>query len=249
MRGTGFLFEGQGKGCSGLGRISGTAHLISLLAVLISLVSFGKQEVGGLLPFLAYPLVMIIAGKLSPGPIFRVYTAILPLFFCLFLSALIFGGESRIEGYSMKGGLASGVSLLLKGTLTTVSMLCFVSLKGFDGLMVSLKSLKIPDFFVHVLAMMVRYISILAEEALVITRAYRLRAPGRKGVYWRDWGSMGGQWFIRTYRRSERIRCAMDLRGGNGSFTTAGFSEKSGAVGFLWTGFWLLFCLAAVRIF
>ena len=242
--GTQFLLEHKSDNPSPLQGISATAQLISLLAVLISLVSFGKYEVLRLLPFGVYPIIMISAGKLSPGPVFRIYLTVLPLFFCFFLSSLIFGKETLLlfDRYRVRGGFVSGSALLVKGTLTILSVLSLVSLKGFTGLLGAMKKLRIPEFFILVLAMMVRYISIMVEEAVIITRAYQLRAPARKGVYWRDWGPMGGQWFIRTFRRGERIRCAMDLRGGDSEHTNAGYTEKIGKKDLLWTVSWIGFC-------
>jgi len=240
-----FLLDQKTKKAILLDRIAAGSHFIVLFLIVLTVVSFGKREIAGLLPFLAYPLVMILLGRTSFVLLLRIYATVLPLFFFFTLSNLFFARDRVLlfGTREVSEGLVMSLSLILKGSITIFSVLSFIGLKGFRGLLSALKKLRVPDFFVMILSLTARYITVLLEEALVMTRAYLLRAPGHKGVYWKDWGPMGGQWFIRTYKRGERIQNAMDCRGGQTEYALSLLDEKTGVSGILWILFWLLFCL------
>ncbi len=148
----------------------------------------------------------------------------------------------------MREGVVMSLSLVLKGMVSILSVLSFISLKGFSGLSKALMELRVPRFFVLILSLTVRYIALLLEEVSVIIRAYHLRAPGRQGVYWKDWGPLGGQWFIRTYKRAERIQNAIDCRGGQAEYSLGVHSVKPGLPGVLWFLFWLIYSVTVFRL-
>ncbi len=241
-----FLLEHSTRKEVPLNRIPAGAHFVVLLLLVLTVVSYGKFEVARLLPFLLYPLLMILLGKSSLPLLVGIYVTVLPLFFFFALSNLLFARAPYPlpGGHAVTEGAVMSLSLVLKGTITIFSVLSFIGLKGFRGLIAALKNLRVPLFFIMILSMTARYIAVLMEEALVMTRAYRLRAPGHRGVYWKDWGPMGGQWFIRTYKRGERIQNAMECRGGQAEHTMTPYHEKMGAGGILWILGWLVFCLA-----
>ncbi len=56
-----------------------------------------------------------------------------------------------------------------------------------------------------------------------MTLAYKLRAPGQKGIHVSAWGSFLGQLLLRSMDRAEEIYTAMKMRGFNGEFI---YSEK-----------------------
>ncbi|MDD3108585.1 MAG: energy-coupling factor transporter transmembrane component T, partial [Alistipes sp.] len=61
-----------------------------------------------------------------------------------------------------------------------------------------------------------RYLFVLLQEALSMTRARDARSFGRRSYPLRVWGVMIGQLLIRTFERAERIHRAMLSRGFDG---------------------------------
>ena len=51
-----------------------------------------------------------------------------------------------------------------------------------------------------------------------MTDAYRLRAPGQKGIHISAWGSFLGQLLLRSMDRAEELYSSMTLRGFRGEF-------------------------------
>lgn len=54
-----------------------------------------------------------------------------------------------------------------------------------------------------------------------MTLAYKLRAPGQKGIHVSAWGSFLGQLLLRSMDRAEDLYTAMKIRGFNGEFIYA----------------------------
>lgn len=86
-----------------------------------------------------------------------------------------------------------------------------------------LKALRVPKLIVDIVGFMVRYLFILADEALRMIRARTSRSPvlvdvRRPGVVWqaRTAGMMVGNLFLRSLDRSERVHAAMLSRGYDG---------------------------------
>ena len=48
--------------------------------------------------------------------------------------------------------------------------------------------------------------------------AYKLRAPGQRGIHISAWGSFLGQLLLRSMDRAEELYAGMQLRGFNGEF-------------------------------
>ena len=53
--------------------------------------------------------------------------------------------------------------------------------------------LRMPGMLVTLLLLTYRYVGVMTEELAVMTDAYRLRAPGQKGIHYSAWGSFLGQ--------------------------------------------------------
>lgn len=92
-----------------------------------------------------------------------------------------------------------------------------------SDLLWGLGALKVPALLVSIVGFMIRYLFILADEALRMVRARTARSPGlpgvrRPGLNWqgRMTGMMVGSLFLRSLERSERVHAAMLSRGYDG---------------------------------
>jgi cobalt/nickel transport system permease protein len=71
------------------------------------------------------------------------------------------------------------------------------------------------------LSFMFRYLFVLAEEAVRMSRAYQSRCPRRQTLKdAENTGRLAGALMLRTYNRAERIYLAMLSRGFSGEFRT-----------------------------
>jgi cobalt/nickel transport system permease protein len=95
-------------------------------------------------------------------------------------------------------------------------------------LMHALRHLRVPGVLVAVISFMYRYLFILADEVLRLTRAREARSAGPAqgrgcgSILWRAKvaGGKAGQLFLRSYERSERVYNAMLARGYQGQLLT-----------------------------
>ena len=71
---------------------------------------------------------------------------------------------------------------------------------------------------VTLLLLTYRYIGLMLNEVSVMTQAYKLRAPGQKGIHISAWGSFLGQLLLRSMDRAEELYNSMGLRGFAGEF-------------------------------
>jgi cobalt/nickel transport system permease protein len=84
----------------------------------------------------------------------------------------------------------------------------------FSGLLRVMQRLGVPWLLVTTLALMYRYLFVLANEAERMRRARASRTFTRQRCHlWRSLGTLLGQLFVRTSERSERIYAAMCARG------------------------------------
>jgi len=191
------------------------SKLLATIVYLIAVVSFDRYETIGLLPFVFYPLVLILLAELPVVPLLKRLLMVEPL---------IIGIGILNPLFDPKGWIAFA-SIMIKSGLTVTACLVLVSTTGLDKIAQALRTLKVPGIFVLQLLLTFRYISLLTEELARMARAYALRASRRKGVRLKDGGSFVGQLLLRTYDRAQRVYHAMKLRGFSGEFHAYGQSK------------------------
>jgi cobalt/nickel transport system permease protein len=105
-------------------------------------------------------------------------------------------------------------TMLVKTTLCLLTMILLSSTTPFSALLDVMKRARVPDILVSTLALMYRYLFVLADEAQRMRRARASRTfrPGRWWT-WHALGSVIGQLFVRSTERAERIYAAMIARG------------------------------------
>ncbi|MDE5796771.1 MAG: energy-coupling factor transporter transmembrane protein EcfT, partial [Muribaculaceae bacterium] len=75
----------------------------------------------------------------------------------------------------------------------------------------------VPSVLTTQLMMVYRYMTVLLQESLDMTRARQARGYRGSNMSLTMWGTYCGQLFLRTVARSERIHRAMLARGFDGS--------------------------------
>ena len=193
---------------------------LKILVALFFVLSILLTDSGNLLEFAIYGLIiasLVIISRIPPLFILKRSLMIIPFIVLISLFLLFdrtglsaeYSGEVLFRGIVIKSYLAIVVLTLLSSTST------------FPSLLQGLQRLKISKVFILLLSFMYRYIFILVDEAMRITRGKRSREFGAgKWRQIKSTASLIGILFIRTYERGERVYSAMCSRGFDGTIRT-----------------------------
>lgn len=196
------------------------SKFIVTMSFIILVLSFDKYEVNQLLPYIIYPMVLIVLGDIPVTVLLKRMFIGMVFAVCVGIFNPLLDQSIRYEilGIPIFGGWISFASLLIKSGLTILAALLLFVTTGVNQLTLILATLRVPNIFIQQFVLTFRYIDLLIEEVSKTYHAYTLRAPGQKGIHFRVWGSLCGQIIMGTFYRAERIYEAMILRGFTGEF-------------------------------
>lgn len=202
-------------GDSPLHRIHPTAKLLATIVYIVTVMSYDKYDLAGLIPMLLLPLLLFQLGAIPVRSCFYKLRIVLPLVLAVGLFNPFFDRQIvlRLGTLSVSGGVISMLTLMLKGTLCLMASFLLVASTPFDRICASLRQLHLPKTLVTLLLLTYRYVGVMTEELAVMTDAYRLRAPGQKGIHVSAWGSFLGQLLLRSMDRAQELYSSMLLRG------------------------------------
>lgn len=206
---------------------SGTGHApISALALLIMtllylglMLSVAPEALTRLLWFALYPIVMAPVLGEEYGRVFRRSLIALPFVVLIGIFNPLYQTEPAftVYGVTVSRGWVTFVSIVVRALLSVQALLILVDSVGFTGLCRSLQRVGVPTVLTTQLMMVYRYMTVLLQESLDMTRARQARGYRKGNMSLSMWGTYCGQLFLRTVARSERIHRAMLARGFDGS--------------------------------
>ncbi|ABN53023.1 MAG TPA: cobalt ECF transporter T component CbiQ [Hungateiclostridium thermocellum] len=215
--------------------------LVTTLAFLVVVASFGKYEIARLFPLFFYPVIVISLAELPPAPILKRILVVEPFVVGIGILNPLFEKQTFVlGGFTFSAGWITLMSIFVKSILALAAVFLLVATTGMNRLAAALRMLKIPKLFVLQLMLTYRYISVLLEEAERMLRAYMLRSPLQNGIHIKDWGAFAGQLVLRTFDRAQRVYQAMCVRGFTGEYNT-GERIKFKASDIVYLVGWLLF--------
>ena len=199
-------------------RLDPRAKLVATLTFIVTVVSFPKHEITGLLPFFLFPVLLISLGDIPVKFILKkvLLVSSFAVFIGIFNPLLDRQVSSSFLGVPISWGWISFFSIMLKFFLTIASALLLIATTSFPGICHSLQKIGMPDIFVSQLLFLYRYIFVLVEEAMKIVRARDMRSFNKKGHNMKTFTHLIGTLFLRTMERAERVYQAMLSRGFNG---------------------------------
>ena len=101
-----------------------------------------------------------------------------------------------------------------RGVLCLATVILVSNTTPFSEMLRVLRQMRVPALLITTLALMFRYLFVLADETQRMRRARASRTFARgRGVAWRTLATVAGQLFIRASERAERIYDAMCARG------------------------------------
>jgi cobalt/nickel transport system permease protein len=223
-------------GDSPVHRLHPLVKILTTVAYMVVVISFPPYAVSGLVPFLAYPFLLIPASGTPLSPLAGRILCALPFSLMGAVSNLFLmsGQAFSIGGFSVSFGMLSFASIMLKTFLTVSAVLLLIATTPFTDISAQLAVLRVPKILCLQLVMTYRYTGLLLREAALMTSAYFLRAPKQKGIQMKDMGSFLGQLILRSFGRAGRVYQAMQCRGFHGVYTGSS-RRKPGAGDWLYT--------------
>ncbi len=179
-------------------------------------------------PKLLAGLALVLLVALWPGAPWRLLGAVAALLLALALLSRIpprfllrrlliagpFALGVAVLAVLQPGGLQIFIVMLAKSTLCLAAMILLTATTPFTDLLAALRRARVPGVFVTTLALLYRYLFVLADETLRMRRARMSRSfmPAR-AHHWRSLATVAGQLFLRAHDRAGRIFAAMSARG------------------------------------
>jgi cobalt/nickel transport system permease protein len=228
-----------------LHRLDPRAKVVTVLAFIVAVVSFGRYEVARLLPFVLFPAALAAVGRVPAAYLAKRLLAALPFVFFVAIFNPLFDREAmvRLGPVVVSSGWVSFTSIMLRFLLTVGAALVLVATTGIEALCQGLVRLRIPRVFVVQVLFMYRYLFVLVDEGARMVRAHQLRAPDHPRVRMRTFGSLVGHLLLRAFDRAQRIHTAMLSRGFDGEVRLLrSFRLRLADAAFVlgWTGFFVL---------
>lgn len=200
------------------GGVSPLSRLLVTFFYILMVISFPKYDLSGLA---GMGLYLLITGILEEISIRELAARIWPVLLLVsvvgianpFMEREVYG---QIGSLSVTYGMISMATLMLKGIFSITASCYLIMTAGMEGICGSLRRLHLPAELVTILFLIYRYLIVLLKEAERMMQAYKLRAPGQKGIHYKAWGPFLGHLFLRSLDRGQMIYESMLLRGYNG---------------------------------
>jgi cobalt/nickel transport system permease protein len=203
---------------SAVHRLDPRAKLVTTLVFVCTVVSFGKYEISALMPFVLFPLALLLAADLPAGILLKKLLLAAPFAFFIGVFNPLLDRQILLQLGSLEisGGWISFISILLRFALTVFAALILIATTSFTGVCMAMERLGAPRIFALQLLFLYRYLFVLIDEALRMVRARALRTFHGRGMGMQVAGHMAGQLLLRTLDRAQRIHQAMLCRGFDG---------------------------------
>ena len=201
-------------------RLNPLCKLLVTVFYIVTVVSFPKYDLSGLVVMVLYPVVLFQAAGIPVSLCFHKLRFVLPLVCAVGLVNPFLDHTPLIPlgSVTISGGVVSMITLMLKGVFSLMASFLLIATTSIDTLCAALRMLHVPDILTTLLLLTYRYIGVMLEEVSIMTEGYALRAPGQKGIHISAWGSFLGQLLLRSMDRAEALYQSMLLRGFRGAY-------------------------------
>ena len=127
-------------------RLDPRVKLLTTLAFIIAVVSFGKYEITALIPFVIYPVALIAVGNLPPGYLARKILLAAPFafFIGIFNPWLDRAVLVHLGPLAISGGWVSFASIMIRFMLTVSAALILIAATGLNAVCLGLEKLGAP---------------------------------------------------------------------------------------------------------
>lgn len=224
--------------------------LLVCVVYIFVVASFDKYDLSGIILMAVFPVFGFVAGELSFKEGLYRMRLILPLVLFVGIFNPFFNREVLflIPGIlvPVTGGVVSILTLMLKGFYCVLSAYILIVTTSIEEICYALRLLHVPKIIVMVILLIDRYFGLMGNEADRIATAYMLRAPSQKGIHYKAWGTLVGQWLLRSMDRAGNVYESMMLRGFKGDFSFKRRGAKS--TDMIYPIFWIC-AFVLIRLF
>lgn len=199
-------------------RLDPRVKVIAVFVLIIAVVSYGKYNARDLLPWFLFPAAMLAAARIPLGFVLRRMLPALPFALAVGVFNPLIDRTPMVQlgGIAVSGGWVSFVAIMLKFALTVSVTVILLATTGINAICRGLESMGVPQALAVQLMLLYRYLFVLMDEFVQVTRAHANRtfsAGGmRPGIYAAILGSM----LLRSLERARRVHDAMECRGFDG---------------------------------
>jgi cobalt/nickel transport system permease protein len=196
-------------------RVDPRAKTVAVGVYLVCVVSFSRYELLGLVPFVLFPVALASQSGMPGRELWRrvMWAAPFALAVGIFNPLLDRTVIGHLVGLPLTGGWVSFASICARVLLTTSAAVLLIGTTGMQRVCAGIERLGVPDVFTTQLLLLYRYIFVLVEETLRLSRARSLRSFGKRGMGMTVYGNILGHLLLRTIARAQRVYEAMRCRG------------------------------------
>jgi cobalt/nickel transport system permease protein len=133
-------------------------------------------------------------------------------FFAVFFSAMI------LLPSAFFGNLANSLIIIVKVVSTVIAINIFAYTTKTHQMTKAIKMLRIPDIFILIMDMTIKYIVIVGDIAVNMLHSLKMRSVGRNRKKIKSLSGIIGFLFMRAKKFSEDVYSSMLCRGFNGSY-------------------------------
>ncbi len=227
-----------------LEKVHPVVKILIVFIYIIFVAMAGKYELSKLLYLSTIPIAIFWLSDIS----FKSFASrlVLPAFLaCLIgiINPLLDENTIILFGMEISAGWLSFLVLTLKSFMNISMVMLLIISTDLESLYNGFITLKFPKVFAIQFILMIRYISVFIEELDKILLAYSLRANGSRKLDFKVWGSLIGQFFIRSSKKASTLYHCMQLRGFD---INTSFSKK---IAFKKSDVLILLCSLSIIIF
>ncbi|MFQ6048167.1 MAG: cobalt ECF transporter T component CbiQ [Phycisphaerae bacterium] len=201
-------------------RLDARAKIVVVVIYAAVLISVPKYQIASLGPYAILPFALLTIGAIPLGFALKQMVMVSPLVLSLAVLNPIWDSSLRpFAGLWVRGGWLVCGSILIKFVLGMGALVALTGTTRFADLLAGLQKLGLPRVLVTQLGLLYRYLFVLIDQAMHMRqgRDARLGSSARLGRRVRTGGAMVGVLFVRTLEQAERIHCAMQARGYDGT--------------------------------
>ena len=187
---------------------------------IVLVISYLRYDIFGLLGMILYPIVLFIIGEIPFLKCIKRQKAAFFLILAVGIWNPLFDRTilMQVGTIQITGGMVSMLTLMLKGIFSVLAVYLLVITTSIEKICYAMRLLHIPKVIVTIILLIYRYLTLLLSEAQQMMEAYALRAPKQKGLHYKVWGSLIGQFLLRSIDRASEVYESMCLRGYCGEF-------------------------------
>ncbi|MCY6484605.1 energy-coupling factor transporter transmembrane component T [Clostridium aestuarii] len=119
----------------------------------------------------------------------------------------------------LTGNVKNSLLILIKIVATIISVNLLSHTTKWDNVTKALKLLFIPDLFIWVMEITIKYIVLLGEYSIELLHALKLRSVGKNSRKYNSLSRIMGNLFLKSKEMGEEMFSAMECRGFTGEYT------------------------------